>query len=106
MKVLIYHTASGKQPLTHWLENLGDKDGEIRIRQRLRRLELGHLGDCKALGQNLYELRFFFGAGYRIYFGLEGKELVLLLCGGDKSSQSRDIKKARTYWQDYKEQQR
>ncbi len=68
---------------------------EFPIAGRLLRIEQGNLGDHKALGEGLYELRFTFGAGYRVYFAQEGNQIILLLIGGDKSTQSRDIEKAR-----------
>jgi putative addiction module killer protein len=68
---------------------------------RLRRLELGHYGDFKSVGAGVNELRFFFGAGYRIYFAEDGDTIVVLLCGGDKDSQRRDMQKAQAYWQEY-----
>jgi len=68
---------------------------------RLRRIEQGNYGDCKHIQNGLFELRFFFGPGYRIYFGEDGNTLVILLCGGDKSSQKKDILKAIKYWNEY-----
>ena len=62
-----------------------------------------NFGDVKALGADLYELRLFFGPGYRVYFGEHRGRLILILHGGDKSSQTRDIKKARDYWKNYME---
>jgi putative addiction module killer protein len=102
-RLLIYKTPAGNEPLTQWLGKLRDREGQVRIRQRLRRLEAGQMGDCKALGGGLYELRFFFGAGYRVYFGKDGERMILLLLGGDKSGQARDISKAKDYWKEYLE---
>lgn len=64
---------------------------------------MGNLGDHHSVGEGVSELRFSFGPGYRIYYGIEDKKIILLLCGGDKSTQKRDIKKAIQYWKDYKE---
>jgi len=66
-------------------------------------LELGHFGDCKPISGGVSELRFMFGSGYRVYFGEWDKKIVILLCGGDKSIQERDIKKAKEYWKRYGE---
>jgi len=73
-----------------------------RIRVRLNRVRLGNLGDCKAVGEGVMEFRLDFGPGYRVYFGQAGDILVILLCGGDKRTQSRDIATAKQYWQSYK----
>ena len=79
-----------------WLNKLKDKTAVNRIMARLYRIEHGNFGDVKSVGQNLFELRFFFGSGYRIYYTIQGEKIVLLLCGGDKSSQKQDIAKAQT----------
>ena len=103
VKVINYITTAGKEPFTEWLHDL---DGNTRaiIRTRLARIILGNFGDCKpvkgALG--IWELRIFHGPGYRIYLGKIGQELVILLLGGDKKSQDRDIAKAKRYWLSYK----
>ena len=69
----------------------------------MRRLESGLYGDCEPVGEGVSELRMFFGPGYRVYFGEDAKNTVILLCGGDKDSQKKDIKKAKEYWKEYKE---
>ncbi|MFN8491746.1 MAG: type II toxin-antitoxin system RelE/ParE family toxin [Caldilineaceae bacterium] len=99
--IIIYHEPGGNEPFTEWLNRLRDPVTRRRIVQRLLRVESGHYGDFKALGDGINELRFFFGAGYRVYFGEDGDKLVILLCGGDKDSQSRDIQQAQRYWQEY-----
>lgn len=71
-----------------------DKGAMTRILSRIYRMESGNLGDVKPVGENLFEARLFFGPGYRLYYTLKGQTLVLLLCGGDKSSQAKDIAKA------------
>lgn len=100
--VLIYSTPNQQEPFISWLESL-DSTTQTRIRQRIRRLELGNIGDCKSVGEGVSEMRLSFGSGYRIYFGEHQKTLVILLLGGDKSTQNKDIKKAKEYWADYKE---
>lgn len=99
--VIVFRTATGKEPFTDWLNGLRDGRSRRRILQRLFRLESGNFGDCKAVGGGVSELRFFFGPGYRVYFGEDGDTIVVLLCGGDKSSQRRDIRQAQTYWKEY-----
>ena len=99
--IIIFEDANGKEPFTKWLKGLRDAKARARIMQRLRMVERGHFGDAKSLGGNLYELRFFFGSGYRVYFGDYRKDLVVLHLGGDKSGQNRDINKAQSYWAEY-----
>ena len=77
-----------------WLSALKDRSIVNRILARLYRMEKGNLGDVKSIEKNLFEVRLFFGSGYRLYYTLEGQTIILLLCGGDKSSQSKDIEKA------------
>lgn len=77
-----------------WLENLRDLSAYDRIAARLARIVLGNFGDVKQVGNGIGELRFDFGPGYRVYFQRRGSVVVLLLCGGDKSSQAKDIKRA------------
>ena len=74
-----------------------------RIQARILRFEMGNLGDHKSVGEGVWEARVMFGPGYRIYFGKEGLSVILLLLGGDKSSQARDIRKARQLWKEYEE---
>jgi putative addiction module killer protein len=99
--IIVYQTPAGTEPFTVWLHHLRDPSSRRRILQRLRRLEQGNYGDAKPVGAGVIELRFFFGAGYRVYFGEDGDTLVVLLCGGDKSSQTHDIQQAQVYWQEY-----
>ena len=77
--------------------------GRARIRVRLDRLEQGNLGDCKSLGDGVSELRIDCGPGYRLYFAEDGPVIVLLLIGGDKGTQAKDIKTAKQYWSEYQE---
>jgi len=74
----------------------------MRIAARIDRIELGNFGDSKALGQGVCELRVDYGPGYRVYFGRDGRQIVVLLVGGDKRTQSKDIATAQQFWADYK----
>ncbi|MDE0634445.1 MAG: type II toxin-antitoxin system RelE/ParE family toxin [Candidatus Poribacteria bacterium] len=98
-----YQTPSGREPFTEWFESIRDQRTQDRIQTRLDAMALGNLGDRKSVGAGVYELRFHFGAGYRVYYGEIGNTIVLLLCGGDKSTQRQDIKQAKAYWAKYKE---
>ena len=101
--VLAYIDEQGNEPFVDWLESLKDRKTAERIRVRIRRLESGLYGDCKPVGEGVLELRLFFGSGYRVYFGEDKGDIVILLCGGDKSSQNQDIKTAKLYWKDYQD---
>ncbi len=77
-----------------WIARLRDMSAKARIVARIRRLELGNLGDAKSIGDKVSELRVDYGPGYRVYFTRKGRTIIVLLCGGDKGSQRRDIKEA------------
>lgn len=77
-----------------WYDALRDRMAKASIQARIRRAELGNLGDCKPVGQGVSEMRIHVGAGYRVYFTQRGMELVILLAGGDKSTRPHDIKTA------------
>lgn len=102
-ELLEYLAETGRNPFREWLHSLRDVQARARIRIRLNRVRLGNLGDCKAVGGGVMEFRLDFGPGYRVYFGQAGDALVILLCGGDKRSQARDIATAKLYWQSYKQ---
>lgn len=104
MDIEYYIAENGKSPLTRWLDRLKDVKAKAAIFGRIARLQLGLFGDAKPIGGGVYELRVDIGPGYRVYYALSGKEIVLLLCGGDKRTQDSDIIKAREYWNDYKRQ--
>ena len=99
---MLYETAGGRCPWSEWFDGLEDRKTRAAVDARLLRLQRGNLGDCKAIGGGVWELRIHFGSGYRVYFGQDGATLVVLLCGGGKSSQRRDIKRARALWRDYR----
>jgi putative addiction module killer protein len=100
-RVVAYKKPDGEEPFTEWLDGLRDKTIRRRILLRVYRLEQGNFGDCKPVGEGVSELRMFFGSGYRVYFAQRGDDLVILLCGGDKSSQDNDIEQAKSYWKRY-----
>jgi putative addiction module killer protein len=92
-----YVTPSGKVPFKEWMNNIKDPTVRHRIRSRLDRVEIGHYGNYRVLGDGVFELKLDFGPGYRIYFAEQDDIIIILLCGGDKSSQSKDIDTAKTY---------
>ena len=100
-----YQREDGREPLTEWLTGLRDKVAQARIRVRLRQVQAGNFGDCEPVGEGVIELRVHVGAGYRVYCARHGKAVVLLLCGGDKGSQSADIKRAKALWSEWKRRQ-
>ena len=102
-EIQAYRTQNGREPFTEWLRSLRDQRTRDRIRKRLERLGDGNFGDCCSVGDGVFELRVHFGAGYRVYFSEMDRTIVLLLCGGDKSSQAEDIQRAKTYWLKHKE---
>jgi len=97
-----YETADGREPFWEWLNSLKDKRGRGRILKRLDKVKLGNLGDCEPVDDGVFELKEHHGPGYRIYFGEDGVNIVILLCGGDKDSQQDDIQRAKVYWDDYR----
>ena len=100
--VLVYSRSDGREPFTQWLRGLRDGKTRNRIRQRIARVRLGNFGDARSVGEGVHELRIQFGPGFRIYFGHEGDAVVILICGGDKGTQARDIERAHDYWRDYR----
>lgn len=99
--LIVYQDEDGNEPFIKWLFSLRDIQVRKRIETRLLRLEQGNYGDVKPIGKGLSELRLFFGSGYRVYFGEQENRIIILLCGGDKSSQQKDIKEAKAYWKEY-----
>lgn len=89
-------------PVGQWLKKLPVAT-RARIAARIARFEAGNLGDTKSVGGGVREARFIFGSGYRLYFGVHEDRIILLLTGGDKGSQRRDIERAKRYWRDFLE---
>ena len=102
-EIEVFRAKNGRVPFEDWLDDLKDKAAVARVLARLARMRQGNLGDCKAVGEGISELRIDYGPGYRVYFGQKGRTLVVLLCGGDKRTQERDIRLAKQYWCELKE---
>lgn len=102
MELRLYQTPDGRRPLQEWLRSVRDQQAVARIEARLARVAAGNLGDCEPVGEGVLELRIDWGPGYRVYFARLGELIVLLLCGGDKRTQQKDIKRAKEYFKDYK----
>ena len=101
-RLLNYTTPSGQDVIQTWLAQLGDRRVQLAVQRRFDQIRMGHLGDHKPCQEGVWEFRFFMGSGYRIYYSQQGAELILLLCAGDKGSQTRDIARAVTYLQEFK----
>ncbi|TRU61916.1 MAG: type II toxin-antitoxin system RelE/ParE family toxin [Microcystis aeruginosa Ma_QC_C_20070823_S13] len=97
-----YVTPDGQIPFDNWFDSIRVSKTQTIISKRLDRVRMGNLGDYRSVGGGVFELRIDYGPGYRIYFGQVGTTIVLLLCGGDKSSQIKDIRQAQKYWRDYR----
>lgn len=80
---------------TKWIDGLRDNNARARIATRIRRMEIGNLGDVRPVGEGVSEARIPYGPGYRLYFIQQGSQIVILLCGGDKSTQGKDIAAAK-----------
>ncbi len=98
-----YQNRDGRSPFGEWMAGLRDPVARRRIVGRLVRMQSGNRGDWRGVGEGLFELRVDHGPGYRVYCGQDGATLILLLCGGDKSTQAQDIERAHEYWNDYQD---
>ena len=103
VELLFYRTASGECPVRAWLDSL-DVPVEALVTKRFDRVRRGLFGDAKLLGGGVWELKIDVGPGYRIYYGLDGPRVVVLLCAGQKSGQERDIARAQAFWENYRRQ--
>ncbi len=104
--VKYYETENGEKPFQKWLDGLKDTASRAKVHIRIDRARLGNFGDTRAVGEGVHELKINYGPGYRIYYAIDGKQLLLLLLGGDKSNQSKDINQAKAYWKDQKRRKR
>ena len=102
----IYESPSGKRPFEEWIKDIREVHTRAKILTRIDRLKMGNFGDCKTLQDGVCELRIHYGPGIRIYYGKIGNKLVLLLCGGDKGSQEKDIGKAKEYLKDFQSREK
>ena len=96
-----YVTPQDEAPFGEWIRGVREKQARARILQRIDRLRLGNFGDRRSVGNGVYELRIHFEPGFRVHFGIVGSRVVVLLCGGDKSSQQKDIAQAHDYWKEF-----
>ncbi len=99
--VLAYLQDDATSPFDHWVDQL-DAVAAVMVQKALTKIEQGQLGNTKPVGKGVFEYRIDFGPGYRIYFGKDGPEIVILLGGGSKKGQDRDIFLAHDRWADYK----
>ena len=102
-KITYYKDPRGRSPFLEWLEKLSDRVGRAKIKIRMDRLERGNLGDCRSVGQGIYEIKIHEGPGYRVYFGFLDPKIIVIFCGGSKQTQKKDIEKAKQYMSFLKE---
>ena len=96
-----YITPNGRDPYRQWYASIKDQKTRAIIASRIDRLQHGNPGDSRRLNKDLYELRINYGPGYRVYFGLLRNSIVILLGGGAKGTQQRDIARAQSYWNEF-----
>ncbi len=101
MQLLYYIEVTGRSPFAEWFDRLS-QEAAAKVAVALKRMEQGNLSNAKAVGEGVLEYRINFGPGYRVYFGYEGKSIVIMLAGGSKQRQQRDIAAAKRRWSDYK----
>ncbi|HOW88671.1 MAG TPA: type II toxin-antitoxin system RelE/ParE family toxin [Elusimicrobiales bacterium] len=99
---VLHYVSSGKDLFGDWLNSLADISARAAILKRIDRVEEGNFGDHKYLGTGVYELRIHHGPGYRVYYGEDGMNIVLLLCGGAKHGQKKDVVMACRSWANYR----
>ena len=105
LEVRYYVAANGDEPFSDWFAEL-EAVTRAKVARAIARMEQGNLSNVKSVGGGVLEYRIDFGPGYRVYFGRAGDALVILLMGGTKKRQQRDIDAAHGYWQDYKQSKR
>lgn len=105
LEIRYYVSREGQQPFAAWFMDL-EPTARAKVTRAIARMEQGNLSNVKSVGEGVLEYKIDFGPGYRVYFGRDGETLVILLCGGTKRRQQRDIDAAHAYWQDYKQRAR
>lgn len=106
LNIQVYFREDGTSPYYEWFDTIKDKKTKARILVRIDKLACGHFGDYKSVGEGVLELRLAFGPGFRIYFCLNGNQILILLMGGDKTSQYKDIILAKKLYIEFKERQK
>ena len=101
-KVINYRRPDGVEPVDEWFRHLKDPIAKNAVDKRMRRIRLGTLGHTDNAGEGVQGFKIDVGPGYRVYFGQDGPVVVILLCGGEKHTQDKDITLAKEYWRDYK----
>jgi putative addiction module killer protein len=101
-----YTDPEGQDVFGHWLNDLPDRQAQARVAARLLRLTNGNFGDCRAVGKGVWEIRIDWGPGYRVYYAIEDKRVILLCEGGDKRTQTGDIKRAITRWNEWQQRKK
>jgi putative addiction module killer protein len=104
--VRIYRTPDRREPFLFWLTGLRDERARQKIQARVGRLRLGNFGQTRSLGGGIHELKIDYGPGYRVYFAHDGLRVVILLCGGDKTTQQADIRNSKVYWLQYQQEKK
>ncbi len=96
-----YQTTDGHSPFSKWFDNL-NASAAAKVRVAIARIELGNFSNSKAVGSSVWEIKIDFGPGYRVYYGKDGDKIIILLAGGTKKRQQRDIEKAKELWLEFK----
>ena len=105
LRVLDYQRKDGKRPFYNWLAGL-DLNARAKVQIAVARIRKGGFSNVKSVGRGVYEYRINFGPGYRIYFGRDGEKVVILLGGGTKKRQTRDVETSKELWKEYKARKR
>lgn len=101
-KIYYYERDDGRCPFTEWRDSLKDQVFLDAWQKRLLRIRLGLLGKCSSVGEGVLEFKFDIGPGYRIYFAEWGRSIVVILLGGDKSTQAKDVEQAKRSWKEFR----